>query len=216
MPTRLICFFSLFLIHASCWSQEAEEPEPQIISGVDFIIDVLKLSSLATPFEQKYEVGTKVIFFEHVGIAFDYGYGKLEPERAIKNGNYTSEGTYFRAGLDYETKIDAKSSIYLGLRYGLSSFEDRGNYIITGQIEEDLETSFARTNLSAVWFEVILGTEMRFFKDFYAGTIFRLRILGSYDAFEPIDVYAIPGYGRSFDATIPAANIYIKYRLKFN
>jgi len=216
MRIRLLYFFSFLLIASPCWSQAIEETEPPFISGIDLSIDILKLTSLATSFEQKYEGGAKVIFFEHIGLAFDLGYGQLEPERAIKNGNYTSEGTYFRAGLDYETKLDTKSNIYFGLRYGQSSFEDQGNYIITGQIEEDLETSFARSNLSADWFEVILGTEMRFFKDFYVGTIFRLRILGNYDAFEPIDVYAIPGYGRPFDATIPAANIYFKYRLNFN
>ena len=216
MPMRFLYFCSLLLLAQTLLGQEGEKVSDRpFFTGIDLSVDVLKLTSLATPFEQKYEGGVKFVFFDLLGVAFDYGYGKLEPERAIKNGEYTSEGTYFRAGMDFRAAIDAKNSIYFGMRYGQSSFEDRGNYTIIGQIEEDLFVTFDRRNLQADWFEVILGTESEVMPKFYVGTIFRLRILGSYDTFEPIDVYAIPGYGRTFDNTIPAANVYVKYRLSF-
>jgi hypothetical protein len=211
--TQCACFFSLFLLAFTLEAQESKKDS--FFTGVDISLDVLKLSSLALPYELKLEGGAKVVLFNHLGLAYEHGYGKLEPERAIKNGTYTSEGTYFRAGADYIFALDPKNSLYLGIRYGQSQFDDRGTIEITGQIEDDLNASFERTGLSADWYEVLLGTESEVLRRFYVGAMLRLRILGSYDAFEPIDVYAIPGYGRTFDQTIPAGNIYVKYRLSF-
>jgi hypothetical protein len=215
MRTLLGFFCSLWLIIGSPVFAQETETKAEFFTGLDLSLDVLKLTSLATPFELKFEGGAKVLLFNTAGLAFEYGYGKLEPQRAIKNGDYTSEGTYFRAGLDLQTAMDPKNTIYFGMRYGQSQFEDRGSYEVTGQIEQNFIETFDRRNLEADWFEVLIGSESEVARNLFFGAKLRLRILGSYDQFEPIDVYAIPGYGRSFDKTIPAGNLYVKYRFSF-
>jgi len=198
-------------------AQEEEEPSRGLPSesGLEISLDVPKLAGIFLDFETKFEGAVGIKYKTLVRLAFEAGYGELKPEKAIKNGDYTSEGIYGRLGLDLIIPLDLKNSLYLGGRYGRSRFDERAEFGIESDVFDDFQDGYERTDMEADWGEIVLGTETNFTSNFYFGWIFRFRILGNYDQFdEPFEVYAIPGYGRAMDKTIPAINFYIKYFIK--
>jgi hypothetical protein len=193
------------------------QPKDTIVkpSGFEIAIDYGKLFTLPSDFEIKAEGAIGFSFKEKLQILVEVGYGKLTPQEAIKNGDYTSEGVYARGGIAYGGEIIPKSYVYLGVMYGLSEFEDGGTVLIESEPWEDFDGTFNRTDLSAEWIEFILITETEFRDNLFLGSKWRIRSLRVFEhEYDPI-VYSIPGYGRSFDNSIPAINLYVKYRFKF-
>ena len=193
-----------------------KQPRDSIIgpTGIEFAIDYGKLVTIPSDFETKLEAAVSYTLWEKLQLLFEYGYGKITPREAIKNGDYTSEGNYYRAGIAYGGEVLPKSYVYLGFMYGSSQFEDYGTVLIESQTWEDFNGTFNRTDLTAKWFEFVMITESELRKNLYWGSKWRLRRLREFtdQDYDPI-VYSIPGYGRTFDNSIPAVNLYIKYRI---
>lgn len=195
----------------------------KLISGVELAVDYGKIMTLWTDFELKYEAGINVRFYERFVLATEFGYSELNPLKAYDNAlYYTVKGAYGRLGLDYYTSYDPSSFYYAGFRYGQSFFEDEGLFLIDSEYWEDYQEGFGSTDITASWFEVILGTET-FLKigkkqtedpksKLLIGWKFRLRFLMDFENREEPRIYSIPGYGRTFDNVVPAINFYIKYR----
>ncbi|MEQ8881651.1 MAG: hypothetical protein RLQ12_18545, partial [Cyclobacteriaceae bacterium] len=52
------------------------------------------------------------------------------------------------------------------------------------------------------------------YNDIFAiGFNIRMRFLVTYDKDSPIDVYSIPGYGKTIDKSTPAVNLFVKLYL---
>ena len=134
-------------------------------------------------------------------------------EEAYKNAEYSSKGFYGRIGINYLYRYAPGVHLYIGAKYGKSFYEDEGTYELGSEFWKNYKYSFQRTDLQADWFEVIIGSEKQWKGIIYLGFVTRLRALRSYDTFNPIEVYSIPGYGRTMDKTIPAVNLYIKFIL---
>jgi len=195
----------------------------KLLSGVEFAVDYGKLLLLWTNFESKYEAGINIRFYERIVLAGEFGYAELNPLKAYDNALfYTVKGSYGRVGLDYYTSYDPKSFYYAGARYGLSMFEDEGRFLIDSDYWEDYEDGFGSKDITASWFEIIVGTET-YLKlggqvesdsksKLLLGWKFRLRFLMDFENREEPRIYSIPGYGRTFDNTVPAVNFYVKYR----
>ena len=188
-----------------------------LISALSIYFDYPKLFSFFTEFENKAEVGLQLQLFKHVLLRTELGRGRIQPTNFYKNANYEVSGNYARVGIAYTKNLGAKSRLNLGVNYGSSFFNDKGRIQIESpsQLFTSFEEPFERKALRGDWFEVTFGTESHMGKNLYLGFIGRLRILNSYDTFEELDVFAIPGYGRTFDKSIPALNLYIKYRIQF-
>ena len=196
----------------------------KFLSGMELALDYGKLLTLWTSFESKYEAGINLRFYERIVLAGEFGYAELNPLKAYDNAlYYTVRGSYARAGLDYYTSYDAKSFYYAGVRYGLSMFEDEGKFLIDSDYWEDYEEGFGSKDITASWFEVLVGTET-YLKlrqkegsgpksKLLLGWKFRLRFLMDFENREDPRIYSIPGYGRTFDDIVPVLNFYIKYRL---
>ncbi len=176
-------------------------------------MDYLKLASYATDFEKKNEGGVNFIFKEKIQLGLEFGTGNIKPQNSLKNVDYTVEGTYYRFGVDYIKQINPDSRLGLGLRFGLSNFDDQGAIRLTSpsMLFDDFNDPFERMSLRADWLEVVLTTESRFIGNLYIGGTFRVRMMNSYDEQTPIDVYTIPGYGRTFDNSLPVINLFLKY-----
>jgi len=172
--------------------------------------------------QQKWEFGANLILNQHYNFVGEYGFGNLNPESVIQNGTYNSKGNYFRGGVEYIFTIMPKRLLSAGVMYANRKVTDSGNVIIHSELWDDVNESFQRKDLSATWVEVILNTEgpiynteSGFFTNVYWGIRFRLRILLS-DIEQPdFDIYAIPGYGRTYSTVVPAANFFVKYRFDF-
>jgi hypothetical protein len=185
------------------------------ISGIELGIDYLKLGSLIFDFESKYEGNAGIIFKKQYRLSLEGGKSILKPARAFQNAEYVTEGVYGRLGLDFIIPFDTINSIFIGIKYGMAQFADEAIFEIENALGFKETITYSRDNLSANWYEVVFGSETAIRRNLFVGGILRLRILGNADRFDPIDIYSIPGYGRAFDKTIPAFNLFLKYKIGF-
>jgi hypothetical protein len=184
-----------------------------VIRRLEISLDYLKLVSLVLPTETKMEGGMAIITKPNIGVSFEIGYTAKMPEEHFKNADYKVDGFYGRAGLSYHFPFNPNTNFFLGAKYGMSQYQDEATYRIESSLWTTYEDSFKRTGLSGRWVEFIAGSESRYKGNFYFGFIFRFRALISHDDFTPLEVYAVPGYGRTMDKTLPAVNLYIKYMI---
>ncbi|NHN25146.1 hypothetical protein FIA58_005580 [Flavobacterium jejuense] len=126
--------------------------------------------------------------------------------------NFTSKGTYFKVGFDfnsYENWLDMENMIHIGLRYGLSSFSQQLNsykiYDPTNLYGENIVSSNERFNgLNASWVEVVGGIKAKLFNNFYMGFSLRLNYLVSDKKPDNFDNLYIPGFNRTYDGKFGA------------
>ncbi|MBP9849622.1 MAG: hypothetical protein KBC58_09325 [Flavobacterium sp.] len=126
--------------------------------------------------------------------------------------NFTTKGTYFKVGFDYnsfENWLDMENMIYVGMRYGVSSFSHTLNsykiYDPNNYYGETIITSGAKfDNLNASWVEVIGGIKAELFNNLYLGFSVRLNYLVSNKKPADFDNLFIPGYNRTYDGKFGA------------
>jgi hypothetical protein len=206
-------------------SSDSLDLYPKRVFQPQLFVDYGKLITTAIGLENKLEGGISIIFFEKFEATAEFGKATLKPEHAYINGNYQSYGNYLRFGGGLITDINAKSSIGIGVRYGLSRFQDQGRIEIQSAsgLQDDFNYPFNRSGLSARWWSAVLTSESRviFNKDvpeakinhlFKVGFFFRMRFLVTYENNnDPVEVYSIPGYGSANSGQQAAFNLFIKF-----
>lgn len=215
MKLKLIYIFNVILMIfcapvCNLFAQEGTDDTDPVFA-VDIGFDLLKFSSFLVDFEQKYEVQGGILV-KNYRFNGEYGYARLTPEESFENAVSKDEGTYWRAGIDYFMNLDPKNKLLFGVKYGQSNFDDE----ITTNFDQVIWSGFKETkkDLSADWYEVAFSTESRITGNLNFGITLRLRILNDFENPGNLDVFAIPGYGHAFNNSIPAFNIYIRYRLQ--
>lgn len=126
--------------------------------------------------------------------------------------NFTTKGTYFKAGFDYnsfENWLDMENMIYVGMRYGVSSFNHKLNsfkiYDPTNYYGENIIVSGREYDgLTASWLEVVGGIKAELFNNLYLGFSVRLNYLISNKKPDGFDNLFIPGYNRTYDGKFGA------------
>jgi hypothetical protein len=233
MP-RLVCIISLiFLVGPGhLLAQEdsitAEVPEPidTLVANRGFALELSadygKLVESILSDQNKWEFGLSGIINNKLAITGEYGSGKLLPASVIQNGSYESTGTYYRFGLEYSFSILPKHYLAIGGMYANATFSDRGTVQIQSELWPDVNEEFTRSGLKAAWAEAILNSqgpvvnaESGFMSNLYWGIRFRARIMITNLERSDYDIYAIPGYGKTYSRVVPAANLFLRYRLAF-
>jgi hypothetical protein len=121
--------------------------------------------------------------------------------------NFTTKGTYFKVGFDYnsfENWLDMENMIYVGMRYGVSSHsQTRNSYKIydpSNYYGETIITSGEKFDgLSASWIELVGGIKAEIFDNLYLGFSVRLNYLVTNEKPENFDNLYIPGFNRTYD-----------------
>ncbi len=186
-------------------------------SGLYIKIDYGKILTYPTKFESKLEGSVGVILFRRLVLNGTYGLATLDPLKAYKNVEYyTIEGDYMKFGLGYYFAINPKNYFTIEAKYAMANYSDKGKFLIGSDFFNDFEGEFGSENLSADWFELVIDSETEFKKNLYLGIQLSLRIMHEFETREDIPVYTVPGYGRTFDKTTPAASLFIKYKIPFN
>ena len=134
--------------------------------------------------------------------------------------NFTTKGTYFKAGFDYNTFenwLDMENMIYVGMRYGISSFSQTLNsykiYDPTNYYGENTVISGTKFNgLTANWIEIIGGVKAELFSNLYLGFSLRLNYLISNKKPDGFDNLYIPGFNRTYDGKFGAG---VNYTLSY-
>ena len=124
--------------------------------------------------------------------------------------NFTTKGTYIKAGFDYNTFENwgnMENMIYVGLRYGVSSFNQTLNsYQIYNSNQYFGESPVVISGekfegLSAQWIEVVAGMKAEVFHNVFVGFSFRLNRLVSQKLPDNFDNLYIPGYNRTYNGS---------------
>ena len=197
---------------ATCLAQEATDSVRVKNSGLEVYLDYGKLITLASDFESKWSAGVGYRLKDKIMLSAEAGMASLDPNNAYENGTYHSEGIFGSISLNYILTVKPGNFLYLGVGYGMSMYEDEYSYTIANSIWPDATETTSRKDLQADWAFINIGSEKKLdIKGIYLGAVFSIQKQLNYDQFEPIDTYAIPGYGRTSDETVPALNLYIKY-----
>lgn len=122
--------------------------------------------------------------------------------------SFTTQGTYLKVGFDYnsyENWLDMRNMIYIGMRYGASTFSQTLNsYSIyntsTYFPEASTVISGEKYNgLTSQWIEVVLGLKAEVLKNIYLGFSVRVNRLLTNTKPDNFDNLFIPGFNRTYN-----------------
>jgi Domain of unknown function (DUF6048) len=161
-----------------------------------------------------WEVNADVDFGRYY-LALDYG--SWSRKDSLDNGYYENDGRYLRVGVDvnFLLKDPDRNMVFLGFRYGLSSFDEQLTYLTTLDDFGDIETTLTNPNVSARWLELTGGLRVKIWKAFWMGYTARLKFSPSVQGDEVMKTYDIPGYGKTSKSTYWGFNYQIFYRIPF-
>ncbi|WP_395044303.1 DUF6048 family protein [Flavobacterium sp.] len=207
--------FSLLLVFISFSGMAQELSKKDSIApkteryGVRFGVDLFKLTR--SFYEKDYRaievVGDYRLTRKHYIAAEIGNENKTVDDTQL---NFTTKGTYLKAGFDYnayENWLGMENMIYVGLRYGISSFSQTLNsYKIYNPnpyfVEAPVAVSGEEFNgLSAQWLEVVAGVKAEVFNNIFVGFSFRINRLTSNKKPQNFDNLYIPGFNRTYDGS---------------
>ena len=134
--------------------------------------------------------------------------------------DFTTKGTYLKVGFDYnsyENWLGMNNMIYVGMRYGVSSFSQTLNsysiyYANNYFPKPTVEAGTKYDGLSAQWIEVVAGVKAEMFPNFYVGFSFRMHNLITNKVPDNFDNLYIPGFNRTYGGNFGAGfNYTISY-----
>lgn len=122
----------------------------------------------------------------------------------------TTNGSYIKIGADYnayDNWQDMQNSIFVGMRYGFSTFSQTldsyrvytsSNYYGPDIRMPDDEVS----GLNASWVELMVGIKVELFNNLFLSANVQLKRRITEKQPENFDNLAIPGFGRTYDASL--------------
>ena len=130
--------------------------------------------------------------------------------------HYLSNGVYGRVGVDLNiTKFESLKDhdlVFLGIRYGYAQFNQEVNDIYYLNYWGGINTSLARSPMSAHWAELVFGMKGQIFSNFFLGWTFRGKFPLLQTNNPNIKPYIIPGFGKT-TGTVPFAFTFtVSYR----
>lgn len=133
--------------------------------------------------------------------------------------NYTTNGTYYKAGLDFNLlkadKSQGKYFVGMGIRYGMSHFTYEIPEITTENYWGRTVTKVPRTDEWAQYIEFTPGVRAEFIKNISMGWTVSLRKMidpGTGRHQKPV---YLPGYGNGSKSFSPGVNYYIIWSIPF-
>ena len=154
-----------------------------------------------------YEIVGDLQLTENIYLAGEYGL--VDKMIEDENINFNSTGSFLRIGFDYnmfENWIGMDNSIYVGLRYGTSSFSSKildynvrnKDSYFSNLVTNEFQT-IEYSNLSGNWIELLLGIKVETFKNVYLGLSLRLNKLLSDKKPDNFGNLFIPGFNKVTD-----------------
>jgi hypothetical protein len=192
-----------------------EQTSDKFIQSIELQVDYLKAVTFFLDDRMQYEGSLNIRFMKNITLSGDFGFAHWTPQKRYNNTLFDTEGNYVRLGLDYRVKLDEKFELGLGARAARAFYQEKAVFHVESELHEGKINEFVWENLRATWAELVVSSDRKLWKGLHAGLILRYRFLINAPVFEPLDSYAIPGYGKKFNNSLPAANLYLKYRFSF-
>ncbi|MFS4481715.1 DUF6048 family protein [Hyunsoonleella sp. 2307UL5-6] len=124
--------------------------------------------------------------------------------------NTTTQGSYIKAGIDYnlyQNWLDMDNMVFFGSRIGFSSFNHTINeYQIyaTDQYwapQNTVADGLEIDGLTAIWVEMIMGLKAELFTNLYFGLNLQLKVLATETKPDNFKNIYIPGFNKTYDST---------------
>lgn len=155
-----------------------------------------------------FEINADYRFAKKYYLALEFGNeNHLIDETQI---NLNTKGTYIKVGVDYnayQNWLDMENAIYVGLRYGISSFSQTLNsysiyntdpYWGEGNLIEEPQ-SF--NGSSSHWVELIVGLKVEILNNFYLGINAQLKSNVANNAPGNFENLYVPGFGKTYETS---------------
>ncbi|MBN2165243.1 MAG: hypothetical protein JW717_03100 [Marinilabiliaceae bacterium] len=145
---------------------------------------------------------------------------KSESEQLLSELDYSSNGSFLKAGLDFNIfKVDEpgnNDNVLVGVRYGLAYQEHYSNHFLIGNgYWNDYTGSSNVSSVTSHWFEVVFGLRTELFRNFYLGWGIRSKILLLSQKNDILIPYAVPGMGKVSSGMAFGFNYSIEYQIPF-
>lgn len=217
---RISGFFGsliLLLVSASALAQETETPKPVDTAevktrryGLRVGLDLYKITRGL--YDDNYK-GIEIVGDYRIApryfIAAEIGNENKTDDK--DRMDFTTKGSYIRAGIDYNTYVnwlDMENVISFGGRYGFSSFSQTLNqykiynrYPYFGE-ETWIPSGKEFKGLSAHWIELVAGVKAEVLHNIFMGFSLRVNYLITQKEPENFANLYIPGFHRTYDGKI--------------
>lgn len=228
MLKYIISFFLVFLIQQNGVAQETETTEDNQTSsyypktyGLRLGIDIIKPILIYT--EDDFEGGEITADFRlntRWFVASEMGYANTTIDE--DNFNHTVKGSYIKLGVNYNLYsnwLDMDNEIYIGARYGFSTFSNQLNSYTVFQEGEffdpkEVNTPTKYSNLNTHWVEFVAGLKVEVLKNVYLGVMVNINALLTTKDPDNFENTYSPGFGDISDnGTGSNINYTISYRI---
>jgi hypothetical protein len=202
-----IFFISLFISLLVNGQEKIKDTVNNNNYGLRVGTDLSKLAK--TAFIKDYngfEINADFEFINKYYLAGEFGKEKRTLDETQLN--FTAEGNYFKIGVDYNTYenwLNMENAIFVGLRYGLSSYKNTLNsYSVlnsnsywqeNGLISNPIEYEKSTTH----FIELLIGIKAEIFKNIYLGVNVQLKKYVDNKRPDNFDNLYIPGFGKTTD-----------------
>jgi hypothetical protein len=162
-----------------------------------------------------WEVNADVDFRRYY-LAIDYGSWSRTFES--DSGNYSNDGTYWRAGVDvnFLLKDVDRNMFFVGARYGRANFSEDLSISAYNEFTKSRENlHYAHSGINARWFELTTGIRVKIWKALWMGYTARFKFGLKHDETEHIIPSDVPGYGRTNKDSYWGFNYQIFLRIPF-
>jgi len=151
----------------------------------------------------------------------DISYSKLDDGSEKIDGRpyeYSSNGIFVRAGLDYDIFIveeeNNNDNILIGFRYGFAIQEHQAPlYVIEDSYWGNINSSVSPYSVSSHWIELIGGLRTELFNNFYLSWLVRVKSKLYSSNKEVLLPYRIPGYGKGSKAISLGFSYNLEYQI---
>ncbi|MEJ0029357.1 MAG: DUF6048 family protein [Bacteroidota bacterium] len=168
-------------------------------TGIRFGTDLLAIGKgIKTDYFKGWEINADADFFRRYYLAVDYG--SWTTNYTLDNGTYSSDGRYFRVGVDinFLKKDPERNMFFLGFRRGHTNYTDYSDYSYTDDVFQVVNVHVSNPNPVANWNELTTGLRVRVWKFLWLGATGRLKFAYSGHNQWNLLSYDVPGYGRTF------------------
>jgi len=203
---RILLFFISILVTSTVSSQQEQDTiKVKENYGIRIGFDLSKPINTFFETENKgFELVGDLRVYKNYYAAVELGFlDKTTNEDYI---NFTTKGSFIKAGFNYNAYKNwagMTNEIYVGLRYGLSFFDQtlnsytpnvKGTYFIT----ETIEPATQFNDLTAHWVEFVFGMKVETLKNLYLGVSISFNNMISTTDPENFKNLHVPGFNRVF------------------
>lgn len=181
--------------------EDLTEKEAPVFGGVavsaDIVGVVMKVSN--ADYSQM-EAAARLNFKGKYFPVFELGYGESDYQGAETGNTYKTHAPYFRIGADYNftKKWYTGNRLYLGLRYGFTSFkyDARAPGFTDPVWNTEAPFAFKGLHANSHWGEVVFGIETRIWSIFHLGWNIRYKMRMSHSENGNLLPWYVPGFGK--------------------